>query len=324
MPDKKIIPFNLIVSFYGIIPFVWLILIVDIFYLNGKIKSILPVNPENQRLFLLFFLWPHIIMSLITMLDKEYLVSYKNSINRYKLLGFILVLFIYFFNKELFFFVYAILTLKHFTCQQIGLETLTSGPQPKFIYLAYFLILLMLNCWVEFPGLPLLGDLRLLLLKYKLDFYFFGFVTLILFYNTHQRYLNNKKNPIIQGNFLFVVTIYLTFLLGYPFFSFLIPRILHDLTAIIFYLFHDYNRNKTEKKNSIFRIIPYTEKYFFIYPLLFSFLFANFLFELAIRTEVMAIFLFSMGLTHYFIEDFIWKKGGIHRREILIDVDFRK
>jgi hypothetical protein len=323
MSTKKIIPFNILLSFYGIIPLVWLVLVIDIFYLNGKIKSILPSNPDDQRLFLLFFLWPHIIMSLVTMLDKEYMGGYIKSINIYKSLGFISIFFIYFINKEFFFLIYAILTLKHFTCQQIGMEILSSGPQPKSSFVTYFLILLVLNCWVEFPRLPLLGDLRFFLVTYKLDFYFFGVVSVFLFYKTFCQYLKNNKNPIILGNSLLLVTIYLTFLLGYPFFSFLIPRIIHDLTAMIFYLFHDYNRNINEKKNSIFKIIPYTQKYFFIWPFLFSILFANFLFELAIRFEVMAIFLFSLGLLHYFVEDFIWKKDGLHRREIFVNVDFR-
>jgi hypothetical protein len=157
-----------------------------------------------------------------------------------------------------------------------------------------------------------------------LDFYFFGFVSLLLFYETYIRLLNNKKNPIIQGNFLLFITIFLAFLLGYPFLAFLIPRVVHDLSAMIFYFFHDYNRNKDDKKNSIFKIIPYTKKYFFIWPVLFSFLFANILYELAIRMEIMAFVLFSIGLIHYFIEDFIWKKDGLHRREITLNVDFRK
>jgi len=168
----------MLLSFYGIIPLVWLVLIIDIFYLNGKIKSILPLNPDDQRLFLLFFLWPHIIMSLVTMLDKEYIRGYRNSIYSYKFLGFLTIFFVYFINKDLFFFIYAILTLKHFTCQQIGMETLISGRQPKSSYIYYFVILLILNCWVEFPRLPLLGDLRYFLITYKLDFYFFGVVSL--------------------------------------------------------------------------------------------------------------------------------------------------
>jgi hypothetical protein len=308
----------LILSFYGIIPLAWFLILLDIFYLKGKIKSILPINPENQRLFLLFFLWPHIVMSLVTMLDREYLKSYKNSIFSYKLLGFVAIFFFYFLNKELFFFIYAILTLRHFTCQQIGLEILTSGPQPKSSYIPYFLVIFSLNSWVEFPRFPLLSDLRIFLNRHHLDFYFFGIVALLLFSYTVRGYLKNKKNLIIFGNFLLLVSIYLAYLLGYPFFSFLIPRVIHDLSAIIFYIFHDYNRNKREKKNLIFKVIPHTEKYFFIWPILFSFLFANFLFEIAIKIEIISFLLFGMGLIHYLIEDFIWKRDGLHRREIFL------
>jgi len=300
---------------YGIIPIVWLFLFLDIIYLNGKIKSILPMNPDNLRIFLIFFLWPHIIMSIVTMFDKEYLKSYKTSFKNFKIIGFILIFSICFINKEVFFAIYAILTLKHFTCQQIGLEKLTSSAPSKSPYLIYFLTLLILNCWVEFPGLSPFKDLKLFIFGNHLEYHFLAIIFLVFFFNSYRR---PKKGFIVWGNFFLLLTIVLSYILGYPFFSFLIPRIIHDLTAMIFYGFHDYNRNKAKKNNVLFSFLPYSQKYFFLLPILFSFIFANFLFELAIRIEVIAIFSFGLGLLHYFLEDFIWKKEGPHRREVAI------
>jgi len=308
----------MLLSVYGVIPLVWFFLALDIFYLKGKIKLILPTNPHDLRTFLIFFLWPHVIMSLITMLDKEYLKGYKPAFKNFKIIGMVLIFSICFIDKKVFFIIYAILTLKHFTCQQIGLEKLTSSIPRKSSYLFYFFTLLVLNIWAEFPTLYPFNEIKLYIFNNNLELHLFGLVTLAYFYDSYK-----NSGAIAWGNFFLLMTICLSYILGYPFFSFLIPRVIHDFTAMIFYIFHDYNRNKNEKKNLLFKFIPYSKKYFFIWPILFSFLFANLLFELAIRIEIIAFFSFGIGLLHYFLEDFIWKREGLHRREIAINVDIR-
>ncbi len=101
-------------------------------------------------------------------------------------------------------------------------------------------------------------------------------------------------------------------------------RIVHDITAFIFYSVHNANR-KNDGDNTLFtsplvrKISPLILTP--IYALLLNSLYVTLVIKsdgLPVLPTLLLLFYYALSVTHYFIEGRIWKKGSISRNYIQI------
>ncbi len=119
---------------------------------------------------------------------------------------------------------------------------------------------------------------------------------------------------------LVIFTAYFTIVLGYPFLAIFIARFVHDVTAFIFYVTHDVNRNAQFQSNFLY--------YFFNkshLPLVIATPTLAVVFAAAIRYglaswEHISLLLILLGFVHYFIEGFMWKRDSLHRQYVSVQV----
>jgi hypothetical protein len=117
----------------------------------------------------------------------------------------------------------------------------------------------------------------------------------------------------------------------YYFFAILMPRLVHDATAYIFYVTHDYNKHHQHPQNFIYRIAKQCRLSVFVVLPLLSFLLAfvlqaygdslvsyltQVLFGAEIRQVVTIGLLGYLALMHYYTEAFTWKQGSPYRQFI--------
>jgi hypothetical protein len=105
----------------------------------------------------------------------------------------------------------------------------------------------------------------------------------------------------------------------------------HDATAYIFYVTHDYNRHHQHPQNFIYRCAARCHVNIFIVLPVCSFMLAfalqaygdgivnaitEFFFGLQIRKAVTLGLLGYLALMHYYTEAFTWKQGSPYRKFI--------
>ncbi len=162
-----------------------------------------------------------------------------------------------------------------------------------------------------------------------------GVLTLLLLMSAFycQRYVNNSFGRyFLWMNVLLVVSSFYLYSQSYYFFAILIPRLVHDATAYIFYVTHDYNKHAAIPQNALYRFAKrYSISIFIILPVL-SFFLAFVLqaygdavvswltvqvFGVEIRKAVTLGVLGYFALMHYYSEAITWKVGSPYRQFIL-------
>jgi hypothetical protein len=119
----------------------------------------------------------------------------------------------------------------------------------------------------------------------------------------------------IWGTQSMTIVTTVTALSGYPFLAILLPRVVHDVTAFVFYVVHDHNRNRGSGHNVVLRAFSFTRLPVAVLALLVP-LSVNVLFQLStlgIESVVIALSFF-----HYFTESFMWKRRAPHRLQVPI------
>jgi hypothetical protein len=161
-----------------------------------------------------------------------------------------------------------------------------------------------------------------------------GVLTLLLLMSAFycQRYVNNSLGKyFLWMNVLLVVSSFYLYSQSYYFFAILMPRLVHDATAYIFYVTHDYNKHAATPQNSLYRFAKrYSISIFILLPVL-SFLLAFVLqsygdamvswltaqiFGFEIRKAVTLGVLGYFALMHYYSEAITWKIGSPYRQFI--------
>ena len=117
------------------------------------------------------------------------------------------------------------------------------------------------------------------------------------------------------ANMLLVLSSFVFYQLGYIFFVVLIVRVVHDLTAFIFYIIHDHNRNKESPKQVLYRLLKPLKVPVIILSPIIALLIAA---ALTLNISHIGFYPFLIvGYMHYFLESRIWKNGTPHRENII-------
>ena len=301
-----------LLSVYVFLPLVLVFIFCDHFFFNGAGRHMLPRNPETLLWYTLLFNLPHIFTSFFSFADREYLAFYKWPL----LFGLPLIAVLAFllpaFNLISTVFMLVLYTLYHNISQQTGVTMSLMRYKSLSVQVWRFInILLGLYLYfliyppVAIPilqvyALPVLGTLLTISLALTISFV------------RHSKTREGKLYAFGTASIAGVGMI--AFMTGYPFFVATTLRVVHDLTAFIFYITHDINRNREKMKNFLYATLLPSTKLFIVGIPLYA-IFFTFIAQQGGTSLVLQAF-FLISVTHFYIEGFMWKNGSIHRQQI--------
>lgn len=305
---------RLLLAVYLIVPLLLLAVMLDMFVFGSYLRTTLPATPYAVFFFALLFNVPHHVASTFGFFDKEYLKQYRARI----FIGLPLLLagygvFAYFFPlaSVVFFILY---TEYHVLSQQMGVAKMFERTSST-----------LETVW-KILGILLSATLYALFLSEHFNTYFvallqntlFPFLLILFLCVSVAVYVKLKT---VQARLMCIgiatsLSVPFLFLaLGYPLFAVVIARVIHDLTAFVFYITHDYNRNTTHTKNVFYQLATRTGLPLVVLTPVLAVLIAYALQHSPFIPTTALVFLF---ISHYYLEGFMWKRDAPHRAHIFL------
>jgi hypothetical protein len=307
-----VVRFAGLLAFYGIVPASLLLVFVDHYGLDGALKLWLPNHPEQILYFTVLFNLPHVLASHVLYLDGEYLRAYRTKL---LLFGAAWALFMAFAGPAWLGAVGVIATMYHVLAQQMGL----AAPQvrtksPVFRYWKWGCLLLGLSGYLAM--LPVRGHQPPGPLTAAYNYIAIALIpsTLYLSVRLHKLSATAVGRYYVWSNQVMVLGMYGCGILGYPMLTVLMPRVVHDLTALYVYGVHDDNRQRSANANVLYRALSFTG----LSPRWLSPLVAVGLAALVreMPTEYRAHLVYWVSGMHYTMESFAWRSGTLNRRSL--------
>jgi len=326
------VSFRVILGLYAIIPICLLVRWADGVFWNDYLLTHLPSSPSHFILFQILFGTPHIIASsLLLVTNTEYLQFYRS-----KIIGMSAFIIVFFGIGSLFIpyiALYAITaswTVYHVLKQQHGIaKGVCRLPTKAFntllwlsvaagicIYIGIFLKNTLTTEQAEFIRYLSAGLTSLLIIA--------SFIC--------QRYINSSFGRLFMwGNTCLIISSFYFYVQQYYFLAIIIPRLVHDATAYIFYVTHDYNKHYPQPKNWLYQAAKRCNLHVFVVLPLLSFaltfilqaygddmvnIISRYLFGTEIYKAITLGLLGYLALMHYYTESFIWTADSPLRRYI--------
>lgn len=330
--NKLAVSFKLILGLYLVIPLSFVVYAMDYFFWGNYLKSILPSSPTHFILFQILFGTPHIIASAILLTsNKEYLYFFKTKL----LVMTVLIIAVFGFGSlfipyKVLYIITACWTVYHVFKQQHGIgKGICRLPGWAF----YWLLWLSVSAGIFiYMGIFLKNSLGV----YEAEWVklIAGTLTigLILSSVLCQRYVPTQFGKyFLWSNTLLIVSSFYMYIQQYYFLAILIPRLVHDATAYVFYVAHDYNKHHQKPQNTIYKYAARCNVNVFLVLPVMSFVLAyllqaygndlvNLITQYFFGTEIYkAVTLGVIGylsLMHYYTEAFTWQAGSPLRRYI--------
>ncbi|MGZ8160579.1 MAG: hypothetical protein ACXWT4_17510 [Methylobacter sp.] len=326
------VSFRLLLGLYAIIPLCLLLQLFDGLFWQGALQQSLPSSPKQFLLFQVLFGTPHIVASSILLVSNtEYLKFYKLKVILMTVaIAMIFGLGSLFIPYTVLYVTVAAWTVYHVLKQQIGVgRGLYRLPDWAFYLLLWLSVAAGIFVYIG------------IFLKNSLDAQQVEWITLIAgglcvgLIGTAllcQRYVTTQLGKwFLWSNVFLVLSSFYLFAQQYYFLAILVPRLVHDATAYIFYVVHDYNKHHQQPQNLMYRYAARCHLPVFVVLPLCSFalafvlqsygdsavnLITEFFFGVEIRKAITLGLLGYLALMHYYTEAFTWKQGSPYRRFI--------
>ena len=334
VPDERklAVSFRLLLGLYSIIPLCLLLQLFDGWFWHGVLKENLPTRPTHFLLFQILFGTPHILASTIVLVSNtEYLKFYQRNI----LLMTAAIAIVFgvgslFIPYQVFYVLVAAWTVYHVLKQQHGVARGVCRLPPWAFYLLLWLS--VIAGLVVYIGIFLKNSLDAQQTEWIKQIASWLCAGLILSALYCQRYAVTAFGKwFLWSNIFLVISSFYLYLQQYYFLAILAPRLVHDATAYIFYVTHDYNRHHNHPQNFIYRYAARWNLNIFIVLPVCSFVLAfilqaygdnivstitEFFFGVDIRKAITLGLLGYLALMHYYTEAFTWKQDSPYRRFI--------
>ncbi len=277
LADKALfVPNKLLLALYSVIPLCLLVAFLDASLWQGHLRdNILPNNPGQLMWWAIIFNFPHIVSSLVTLADDEYIPYYKD---RFKKAFMVIVAGVFVINfvvpsvapdpvamgmYGLFFVFFASYTMYHVLSQQFGIGMMMMGVKPDrryehWRYLSTIAASLMYLMAFARPNLQSAGYMGYTF--YEIAQVLAGiFVVLASLAGARLIKAGTKKIGIlyVSSNVLMLYAVWVLAYMQYSVFVVVIPRFVHDVTAFIIYSVHDQNRNREVQHNYIYKALSF-------------------------------------------------------------------
>jgi hypothetical protein len=330
--NQLTISFRLLLGLYAIIPLCLLLQLLDSWFWQGFLQQNLPSSPKHFLLFQIIFGTPHIVASsILLMSNTEYLKLYKLKI--LMMTAAIIMVFgvgSLFIPYKALYVTVAAWTVYHVLKQQIGVgRSLYRLPDWAFYLLLWMSVAAGIFIYIGIFMKNSLDAQLLESIRLAAGALCAGLVCVALLC---ERYVTTQPaRYFLWSNVLLVLSSFYLFVQQYYFLAILIPRLVHDVTAYVFYVVHDYNKHHRQPKNSMYHYAARCHLPIFIVLPLCSFALAfvlqsygddafnaitEFFFGVEIRKAITLGLLGYLALMHYYTEAFTWKQGSPYRRFI--------
>ncbi len=330
--NQLTVSFRLLLGLYAIIPLCLLLQLLDVWFWHGFLQQNLPDSPKQFLVFQIIFGTPHIVASSILLASNtDYLKFYK-----LKILAMTAVIILVFGVGSLFIPYQALYvtvagwTVYHVLKQQLGVGRGLCR-MPDWVF--YLLLWLSVSAGIfVYIGIFMINSLDLHQLEWIKQVSGGLCIALICTALACQRSATTALGKwFLWSNVLLVLSSFYLFVQQYYFLAILVPRLVHDATAYIFYVAHDYNKHHKQPQNLMYRTAARFHLPIFMVLPLCSFFLAyvlqaygdgavnaatQFLFGVEIRKAITLGLLGYLALMHYYTEAFTWKQGSPYRRFI--------
>ncbi|WOD10823.1 hypothetical protein RPW65_17595 [Pseudomonas sp. NyZ704] len=315
-----------LLALYAIIPVSVLLVITDAWIFNGQaLRQYIPDQPEHWPFWTVIFGLPHIVASLVTMADREYLAHYRRTL-LWPTLIFAGVASAGILGPQplsynLLFVFLAFYTIYHVLAQQLGLTLMMMATPPSRAFKSWkwLSVLAGFAIYINVYGEQYIGNLNIFgiglydALTYAATSICAALVVLAV------RLTPTSRHRIgvwyLWGNVALLLSALLINEIGYTLFVILIPRVIHDVTAYMVYVTHDRNRNKQQQVNGLYRLTAFTRlSPVVVLPLVsvgIAFLITSYH-----EYSAVTILMLTITFVHYYFEGFIWRGGNPHRRYV--------
>ncbi len=310
---------KLLLGFYAVVPLVMAIVAVDAALFGYSLRDSLPGNPEAVRLFMVFFVLPHILASLTMYLDVQYLSRYRWRL----LLGIPTLSAAVFVGSAVVgivavAYLYMVATVYHVVGQQLGVSRMLAG-RTDWTYSAWKWSLLTLG-WILYAELLAPGFLGTALGLTSHEVYAFCFgaygATTLLGPRILRLATSRLGKAYVVANQVLIGAIGVASLAGYPFFALLMPRIIHDCTAFAFYVPHDVNRNRDVRHNLFYRAFAAVPIPVAVLGPVAAIGAAYPLVEWSRESWTGDQVVMTLAFAHYFMESFGWRRDSLPRKSV--------
>lgn len=299
-------------AIYLIVPIVFLVVVCDWFFMDKALRNLMQINPMQILWYVILFGAPHIVASTVAYWDKEYCRYYKKPL----LMGIAGALAIsyatYLFLPEVVgFLLLTSITMVHFVGQQAGISKMFLR-QPVEYFRLWQWSMVVISCIVAATVGFESGQNYLQYVSHAS-----WLLGAYLLFTTYLVVLMIKQLPSWRRAWYLLFThamavcVVLFLVLDYPFFVVLVPRMVHDLTAFVFYTAHDASRLQQSRGNYLYRLLHFRPAYVLLGLPLVSISLALLLSNLLPPVIILAIAYF-----HYYIEGVAWKNGTPHRQNL--------
>ncbi len=267
---------RLLRKLYGVMPFMFALIVLDAVLFNFQLRDdILPTTPANLLIWGIIFNFPHIVSSVITLADREYIEYYRTKLIRGLLLivgGLFLVLYLAPMVLPtsqanlllgLYILFHAGYTMWHVLSQQYGIGMMLMRKPPDRLYQlwrAFSMLAATVMYLVTFYRVNLEGQLIMgwdLLLLAKLVSGLFVLAATLIGIAVIKPFDSDSMKVFNRYNLAILPVVFVMLLLDYSLFVIMIPRFIHDITAFIIYSVHDQNRNLVTKNNVVYRALSF-------------------------------------------------------------------
>jgi hypothetical protein len=287
---------------YLVVPLVIVLILTDYLFFSKRLQTLLLVQPALVLFAGILFGLPHIVASLFAYADKNYRTFYKNDFKFVLPASLIVAIITVYVLPEIAAYVlYTVLTLVHTIGQQAGLSR--SGIRiSDRTFLVWRWSSTLVACCTVLSLVQTTGWKMPLLVAAVLALSVSSYCAIRLIAEAG----GAKKAVYLVATQAMLLTAFTCFVTGYALLGVLIPRIVHDCTALILYTCHDRTHTLNSKNNVIYAKLNIKGKHVFWFLPLISVILAAFL-------NMTGLLLITITYFHYFIERTAWSRQSIHR-----------
>lgn len=330
--NKLAVSFRLLMGLYAIIPLSLALKWLDGRFWDDYLLLNLPSSPTHYVLFQILFGTPHIVASAILLLsNRDYLTFYKT-----RLVAMTLFIVVFFglgslvIPYKVLYIITACWTVYHVLKQQHGIgKGVCRLPTWAFHLLLWLSVAAGILIYM---GIFLKNSLEPLQAEWIRHLAAGLTVLLVIASVACQRLVATVfGKSFMWANTCLIVSSFYLYSQQYYFLAILIPRLVHDATAYIFYVTHDYNKHHREPRNRLYQYAARCNLHVFVVLPLLSFvltfflqaygddlvnLIARTLFNTEIYKAITLGLLGYLALMHYYTEAFVWAAGSPLRQYI--------
>lgn len=304
---------------YAVLPLAVLVVVVDYLFLDWRIRQSLPNQLIQTGWLNVLFMLPHVLASVFTFADRDYLVAYGPRLAGASLAivaGIVLVPVV--FSATVLMTGLTIYTAYHQIAQQAGIASMvTRNRSPIHTAWKWSGFALLLGI-VAVMAIDPAQRSRLFAVNPAVYYGLFSLAALayiVISTLTARRSRTRMGVYMVVANSLMMLLNGVFVALSFSILSVLIVRVVHDVTAFGFYVTHNANRNRDRPRNAVSRLLqPLRLPEYLLTPALA--LLAAFALTNLVPQAVAAYCLLYLALFHYYFEGVMWKNGAPHRQNV--------